>query len=171
MTSQNGWRRVAGALAGSAIAGALIVGVGAPTALSAPGDDGTTDTDAPATPTMTGDEALAIIQRDYDLGAGGGQLSQLIHEVLVLRNLGFKPSNANKVAIQEALDHRPNQAPLIAALKSTIAYQRKIQAQSVAQQQQGAQPGFSIGGAPAPFDQGGVILGGPGGSSVNMPVG
>ena len=172
MTSQNGWRRVAGALAGSAIAGALIVGVATPTALAVPGDDGTTDTDAPATPTMTGDEALAIIQRDYDLGAGGGQLSQLIHEVLVLRNLGFKPSNANKVAIQKALDHRPNQAPLIAALKSTIAYQRKIQAQSVAQQQQqGAQPGFSIGGAPAPFDQGGVILGGPGGSSVNMPVG
>ena len=33
MTSQNGWRRVAGALAGSAIAGALIVGFGAPTAL------------------------------------------------------------------------------------------------------------------------------------------
>ena len=171
MTSQNGWRRVAGALAGSAIAGALIVGVGMPTALAAPGDDGTTDTDAPATPTMTGDEALAIIQRDYDLGAGGGQLSQLIHEVLVLRNLGFKPSNANKVAIQKALDHRPNQTPLIAALKTTIAYQRKIQAQSVAQQQQGAQPGFPIGGAPAPFDQGGVILGGPGGSSVNMPVG
>ncbi len=171
MTSQNGWRRVACALAGSAIAGALIVGVGMPTALAAPGDDGTTDTQAPATPTMTGDEALAIIQRDYDLGAGGGQLSQLIHEVLVLRNLGFKPSNANKVAIQQALDHRPNQAPLIAALKTTIAYQRKIQAQSVAQQQQGAQPGFAIGGAPAPFDQGGVIMGGPGGSSVNMPVG
>ena len=171
MTSQNGWRRVAGVLAGSAIAGTLIVGVAMPTALAAPGDDGTTDTDAPATPTMTGDEALAIIQRDYDLGAGGGQLSQLIHEVLVLRNLGFKPSNANKVAIQKALDHRPNQTPLIDALKSTIAYQRKLQAQSVAQQQQGAQPGFSVGGAPAPFDQGGVILGGPGGSSVNMPVG
>ena len=172
MTSHNGWRRVAGALAGSAIAGALIVGFGAPTALSAPGDD-TTETDAPATPTMTGDEALAIIQQDYDLGAGGGQLSQLIHEVLVLRNLGFKPSNANKVAIQEALDHRPNQTPLIDALKSTIAYQRKLQAQSAAQQQQqqGAQPGFAIGGAPAPFDQGGVILGGPGGSSINMPVG
>ncbi len=171
MTSHNGWRRVAGALAGSAIAGALIVGFGAPTALSAPGDD-TTETDAPATPTMTGDEALAIIQQDYDLGAGGGQLSTLIHEVLVLRNLGFRPSNANKVAIQEALDDRPNQTPLIDALKSTISYQRKLQAQSAAQQQQqGGQNGFAIGGAPAPFDQGGVILGGPGGSSINMPVG
>ena len=49
---------------------------------------------------------------------------------------GLQPSNANKVAIQEALDKRPNQAPLIDALKSTIAYQRKIQAQAAAQQQQ-----------------------------------
>ena len=39
MTSQNGWRRMAGALAGGAVAGALIVGIGAPTALAAPGDD------------------------------------------------------------------------------------------------------------------------------------
>ncbi len=162
MTSQNGWRRLAGALAGGAVAGALIVGIGAPTALAAPGDDDTTATDAPAAPTMTGDQALAIIQQDYDLGAGGGQLSQLIHEVLVLRNLGFKPSNANKVAIQEALDHRPNQTPLIDALKSTIAYQRRIQAQAQAQQGQGGNGGFSIGGAPAPFDQGSTIMPYPG---------
>ena len=47
MTSQNGWRRVAGALAGGAIAGALIVGVGTPTALAVPADD-STDTEAPA---------------------------------------------------------------------------------------------------------------------------
>ncbi len=170
MTSQNGWRRLVGALAGGAIAGALIVGFGTPTAMSAPGDD-TTETETPATPTMTGDEALAIIQQNYDMGAGGGQLSNLVHEVLVLRNLGFKPSNANKVAIQEALDKRPNQGPLVAALKATIAYQRKIQAQAAAQQEQGAQPGFAIGGAPAPFDQGGAIIGGPGGSSINMPLG
>ncbi len=149
MTLQFGWRRgFAGALAGSAIATALVVGINAPTALSAPGDD-TTETEAPATPTMTAEEALAIIAEDYDTGAGGGQLSNLIHEVLVLRNMGFRPSNANKLAIQKALDKRPNQAPLIEALKSTIAYQRKIQAQAASQQQaQQAQQGFAIGGAP-----------------------
>ncbi|WP_237682898.1 hypothetical protein [Mycolicibacterium agri] len=156
-------------MAGGAIAGALVVGT--PTALAAPGDDGTTDTEAPSAPEMTGEEALAIIQRDYDTGAGGGQVSKLVHEVLVLRNLGFRPSNANKKAIVAALDKRPNQGPLVEALKNTIAYQRKIQAQAVAQQQQGAQPGFAIGGSPAPFDPGGVIIGGPGGSSVTMPVG
>jgi hypothetical protein len=175
MTSQHrenrhGWRRgFAGTLAGSAIATALIVGVNAPTALSAPADDETTETEAPATPTMTAEEALAIVAEDYDTGAGGGQLSNLIHEVLVLRNLGFRPSNANKIAIQEALEERPNQAPLIEALKATIAYQRKLQARAVMQQQmQQNQEGFAIGGAPPPFDPGGVI---PGGSSINQPIG
>ena len=42
--------------------------------------------------------------------------------------------------------------PLGEALKNTVAYQRKIQSQAVAQQQQQANPGFAIGGAPAPFD-------------------
>jgi hypothetical protein len=169
MTSQNGWRRVVGAVAGGAIAGALVVGT--PTALAAPGDDGTTDTEAPAAPEMTGEQAIAIIAQEYATGAGGGQVSNLIHEVLVLQNLGFRPSNANKKALVAALDKRPNQAPLVEALKNTVAYQRKIQSQAVAQQQQQANPGFAIGGAPAPFDPGGVILGGPGGSSVTMPAG
>jgi hypothetical protein len=161
MTSQNGWRRVAGAFAGGAIAGALIVGVGTPTALAVPADD-STDTEAPAAPTMTGEQALAIIQQDYDLGAGGGQLSNFVHEVLVLRNLGFRPSKANQTAIVEALEKRPNQAPLLEALKATVAYQRRIQAQAQAQQAQGGNGGFSIGGAPAPFDQGGTIMPHPG---------
>ena len=39
---------------------------------------------------MTADEALAIIAKEYDMGAGGGQLSNLIHEVLTLRAQGFK---------------------------------------------------------------------------------
>jgi hypothetical protein len=163
MTSQNRWRRrVAGAVAGSAIAGTLIAGIGAPVAFSAPGDEGTTDTEAPAQPKMTGDQALAIIQQDYDLGAGGGQLSNFVHEVLALRNLGFRPSKANQTAIIEALEKRPNQAPLVEALKATVAYQRKLQSQAAAQQAQGGNPGFAIGGAPAPFDQGGTIMGHPG---------
>jgi hypothetical protein len=171
MTSQNGWRRVAGVLAGGAIAGALIMGVGTPTALAAPGDDEGTDTEAPAAPTMTGDQALVLLQQQYDTGSGGGQVSNFVHEVLVLRNLGFRPSKSNQDAIVAALDKRPNQAPLVEALKATVAFQRKIQAQMAAQQAQGDQGGFSIGGAPAPFDQGSVIMGGPGGSSANMPAG
>ena len=39
MTPQNGWRRLVGRLAGGAIAGTLFAGIGAPTAMAAPGDD------------------------------------------------------------------------------------------------------------------------------------
>jgi hypothetical protein len=162
MTSHHRWHRVAGAVAGSAIAGALIAGFGAPIGSAAPGDDDTTATDAPAAPTMTGDQALALLQEQYDTGAGGGQVSNFVHEVLTLRNLGFRPSKANQTAIVEALDKRPNQAPLVEALKATVTYQRKLQAQAAAQQGGGGNPGFAIGGAPAPFDQGGTIMGHPG---------
>src|SRR5690242_3503474 len=110
----SGWRR---AVAGGALAVGLLVGFGAPVAL-ADDDDPTTQADAP--PPMTADQVLAIIQSDYDTGAGGGQLSNLIHEVLSLRAQGFYPSNANKQAIVAALDHRPNQAPLVKALQQTV---------------------------------------------------
>jgi hypothetical protein len=166
MTSHNGWRRLVAALAAGAIAGTVFAGIGAPTAMAVPGDDETTDTEAPAEPKMTADQALVLLQQQYDTGAGGGQVSNFVHEVLVLRNLGFRPSKANQTAIVEALEKRPNQAPLVEALKATVAYQRKLQAQQAAQMQQGANPGFAIGGAPAPFNQPGVINGGPGGSSV-----
>jgi hypothetical protein len=161
MTSQNGRRRLVGALAGGVVAGALFAGIGAPTAVAAPGDDETTDTEAPAQPKMTGDQALVLLQQQYDTGSGGGQVSNFVHEVLVLRNLGFRPSKANQTAIVEALDKRPNQAPLVEALKATVSYQRRIQAQAQAQQGQGGN-GFSIGGAPAPFDQGSTIMPYPG---------
>ena len=160
MTSQNGRRRLVGALAGGLVAGALLAGIGAPTVLAAPGDD-TTDTEAPAQPKMTGDQALVLLQQQYDTGSGGGQVSNFVHEVLVLRNLGFRPSKANQTAIVEALEKRPNQAPLVEALKATVSYQRRIQAQAQAQQGQGGN-GFSIGGAPAPFDQGSTIMPYPG---------
>jgi hypothetical protein len=180
MTSQHGevrhaWRRgFAGAMAGSAIAAALVVGVGAPTATSEPANT-TTEAEAPPTPTMTADEALAIIQSEYDTGAGGGQVSNLVHDVLALRAQGFRPSNANKVAIQEALDKRPNQTPLVEALKATLAYQRKLQAQAAMAQQAQSEPGYNMGqmGQPptAPGQPGVAVGGGPGAPTINQPIG
>lgn len=129
-TSSNryGWCRAAtGMVAGGALAVGLLVGAGAPSAFAVPS---TKEPAAPVQPEMTAEEALAIVANDYDTGAGGGQLSQLIHEVLVLRSQGFRPSNANRADIVKALDKRPNQTPLVDALKSTITYQRKLQAQS-----------------------------------------
>ncbi len=153
MTSQTGnnrhcWRRiVTGGMAGSAVVAGLMAGVAAPTALADPADP-TTQTDTPSV--MTADEALAIIDKDYDTGAGGGELSTLIHDVLKLRAQGFKPSNANKEAITKALDYRPNQLPLIDALKETLAYQHKLQAQ-MQNANAGQQPGYNFGvGQPPP---------------------
>ena len=53
---------------------------------------------------MTADQALTIIYNEYDMGDGGGQLSTLIDDVMTLRAQGFKASNANKAAIQDALE-------------------------------------------------------------------
>lgn len=165
MTGPCGWRRgVAYTVAGCALV-AGVFGAGAPAAFAQPATPTTTQaaepgaSDAPDAQAdkkpMTADEALAIVQSDYDLGAGGGQLSNLIHDVLKMRALGFYPSNSNRAAIEKALNYRPNQAPLIKALQETLAYQRKTQAQM---QAAGAPSGgpFTVGinqvppGMPAP---------------------
>ena len=122
---------------------------------------------------MTADEALAIIAKDYDTGEGGGQISTLIHDILKLRQQGYKPSNANREAITEALDKRPNQVPLINALKSTLSYQRKLQAQSQAQlpQQSGLNPGVGqFPGGIAPIPGGAGVQPGPSGG-IQIPLG
>ncbi|MDH6195269.1 hypothetical protein M2272_001898 [Mycobacterium frederiksbergense] len=172
------WRRV---VTGGALALGLLIGAAAPMAAADPVQP-TTGADAPpaagaaapAAPEMTADEALAIIARDYDTGSGGGQISNLIHEIMTLRSQGYRPSNANREAITKALDKRPNQTPLIDALKSTIAYQRKLQAQSSAQRGGG---GFTAGiNQPAPGlpanpanPNAGVFIGPSGG--IQQPLG
>ena len=152
-------RAAMGAVAGSALAASLLTGVGVATAFAEPGDSCTgaechkTDpaaaaaqSDAP--PAMTADQALAIIASEYDQGEGGGQVSTLIHDVMKMRALGFKPSNTNTQALTEALDQRPNQSPLVQALKDTLAYQRKLKAQM--ENSGGQQPGYGFGIGQAP---------------------
>lgn len=170
----NSWRRVVtGSVAGGALVLGLLLGVGAPTAAADPAQPtpAADATEAPEAPQMTADEALSMVAQEYDTGEGGGQISTLIHDILKLRQQGYKPSNANREAITEALDKRPNQVPLIKALKSTLSYQRKLQAQAAAQiPQQGAvNPGigqFPAGIAPIP---GGAQPGPSGG--IQIPLG
>jgi hypothetical protein len=100
---------------------------------------------APAAPPQTADEVLAIIYKDYDIGAGGGQLSTLIHKVMQMRSQGFKPSKANQDAIVKALDYRPNQGPLVQALKETLADQTKQQKQLADMQGSGGGSPMTIG--------------------------
>lgn len=74
-------------------------------------------------------DVLDKLAEQYAVGSGGGQLSNLLKTALKLRSMGFKPSKPYLDEIKEAMTHRPNQLPLIGALKNTIAYQQKIQAQ------------------------------------------
>lgn len=171
----NSWRRlVTGSVTGGALAFGLLVGAGAPTAAADPAQPtpAADAADAPEAPQMTADEALSIVASEYDTGEGGGQISTLIHDILKLRQQGYKPSNANREAITEALDKRPNQVPLIKALKSTLAYQRKLQAQASAQIQQPGMINPGVGQFPAgiaPIPGGGAQPGPSGG--IQIPLG
>jgi len=100
------------AVAGGAAAGTAAAAAAAGAAASQPGD------------------VLDQMAEDYAVGTGGGQLSNLLKTSLKLRAMGFKPSKPYLDEIKEAMTHRPNQLPLIGALKDTIAYQQKIQAQT-----------------------------------------
>lgn len=167
------WRRVLiGGVASGAMAASLLTGIGVATAFAEPvesctGDDcakaapqvrapgeGCTGDDCAkpvageaveaAPPAMSADQVLSIIYTEYAQGDGGGQISKLVDDVMTLRSLGFKPSNANAAALAEALNHRPNQVPLVEALKETLAYQRKLKAQ-MENNTTGQQPGLNLG--------------------------
>ncbi len=171
MTSRTGthrdiWRRlVAGGIAGGALTVGLLAGAACPTAVAQPADP-TVQNEAPqpqadgpkkpctgddckkseeAAPKVNADQILQAIQEEYRQGDGGGQVSVLIDDAVKLRKLGFRPSNGNAMALADALAHRPNQTPLVEALKETIAYQRKLQARAA---QQAASSGGSIAGIP-----------------------
>src|SRR5438132_11811831 len=125
MTLQTGnlRRAVTAAVASSALAIGLLMGVGSATAHA---------------------DVLDDIGVKYMQGAGGGQISNFVKEALTLRALGFKPSKGNLEALQAGWDYLPNQSRLVDALKETVAYQRKLQAL-----QQNAnnpsQPGYNFG--------------------------
>ena len=81
-----------------------------------------------ATASNAGD-VLDQLAEEYAVGSGGGQLSNLLKVALKLRSMGYKPSKQYLDELQTAMTYRPNQLPLIGALKDTIAYQQKLKAQ------------------------------------------
>lgn len=127
-----------------------------------------TPTEAPAA--ATGD-VLDQLAEEYAVGSGGGQLSNLLKMSLKLRAMGFKPSKANLAEIAQAMDYRPNQIPLIDALKDTIAYQQKIRAQMEILQQYQKQQGANsavMGAGQMPGDSNPANL--PGAPQPNSPA-
>ncbi|WNG90067.1 hypothetical protein C6A87_013600 [Mycobacterium sp. ITM-2016-00317] len=145
MTRSSLHRAFTGAFVGTALAFGLVMGV-APVASAQP----TTKAEEPPAPRISPDQVLMMISQEYQTGRGGGQVSKLIEQVMTLRSRGIRPSIANTQALAAGLDARPNQGPLIEALKSTLTYQRKALAQSQgAQQQAPAAPGPQTGMGPS----------------------
>jgi len=110
-------------------------------------------------------DVLDELADQYAIGSGGGQLSNLLKVSLKLRAMGYKPSKAYLDEIAAAMDYRPNQNPLINALKDTIAYQAKIKAQTEmlqqAQSQQNANSAvMGAGQMPSDGNPGGMTAGG-----------
>lgn len=127
--NRSGWRRaVTGTLAGGALAAAMLF-------------------TAPASQA----DILDQIGAKYMQGAGGGQVSVFVEQSLNLRSQGFRPSQENLVALQDGWNFLPNQTRLVDALKSTVAYQRKIQMQS--QLSGGKAPGVQAPAWVPPGDQ------------------
>ena len=148
MTSKN-WLR--GARRGLGLGLGLGMGVGMlatgmvfGSAAGALADPATSPTPTPvgaAAPASTASgDILDQLAEEYAVGSGGGQLSNLLKTSLKLRAMGFKPSKANLEELQQAMTYRPNQNPLINALKDTIAYQAKLKGQlEILQQAQAGQ--------------------------------
>ena len=107
-------------------------------------------------------DVLDDLDHQYDIGSSGGQISQLIHSVLKLRSQGFGPSKGNMADIQAAMDQRPNEMPLIKALKATVAFQTRNQSRATST----PQSPIIIGGTPGGLPPG--ILPNTGGSSISM---
>ena len=84
-------------------------------------------------------DVLDDLAEEYSIGTGGGQLSNLLKVSLKLRAMGYKPSKAYLDELTTAMSYRPNQNPLIEALKDTIAYQAKVKAQTEMLQQSQSQ--------------------------------
>lgn len=118
MTAKNWLRGACNGVAGLTIAVGLVLGSAAPAHA----------------------DVLDDLAQEYAVGSGGGQLSNLLKISLKLRSMGFKPSKANLDELQQAMNYRPNQNPLINALKDTIAYQAKLKGQlEILQQAQAGQ--------------------------------
>jgi hypothetical protein len=87
-------------------------------------------TTAAAAGTRAAGDVLDQLAEEYAIGSGGGQLSNLLKASLKMRAMGYRPSKANLDALSQAMQYRPNQIPMIQALKDTIAYQQKVMAQT-----------------------------------------
>jgi hypothetical protein len=141
MTLQGLKKTLTAGSASTAIAVALVLGFGPATAHADVIDD---------------------LAQEFSTAAGAGQVSNLLNQSMRLRAMGFRPTKGEITSIQDALNYRPNQTPLIRALQDTVAGQQKLKQRADAT---GQQP-FTIGvNQYDPNNPGGVGVG-PGGVQI-----
>ena len=109
-------------------------------------------------------DVLDDLATEFTTAQGAGQIPSLLNQSLKLRAAGYRPTNGELGEIQDALKYRPNQTPLITALKETVEGQsHRMQQAQAASKQQGP---FSIGiNQYDPNSPGGVTVG-PGGINI-----
>jgi hypothetical protein len=137
------WRRTIGtALAGTGLAVALELG--SPVGLARA-------------------DVIDDLANEFTTAAGGGQVSNLVNQSLKLRAMGYKPTAAELAAVEDSEKYRPNQTPMISALKGAVAGQTHRMEQSQAAAKKG---GVSIGINQYDPNSPGGITAGPGGINL-----
>jgi hypothetical protein len=111
-------------------------------------------------------DVLDDINSEYDTGQGGGQISNLIHSAMKLRAAGFVPSKGNVTDLEDAMNRRPNQVPLIDALQQTVQYMQRAQSRSGNAGPVLNPPTIGIGGNPGSYPPNPNAGGG-----INIPLG
>lgn len=143
---KTGWKRaVAGALASTGLAVALTLG---------------------STPVTAHADVLDDLANEFTTAQGEGPIPSLLNQSMRLRGAGYNLTNGETAEIQAALTRRPNQTPLIGALKDAVAGQTKRMKQNQLAQSAG-QPGpIGIGINQYDPNSPGGITAGPGGINV-----
>src|ERR1700758_4043651 len=137
------WRRTIGAaVAGTGLALALALG-------SAPG--------------LARADVVDDLANEVTTASGGGEISSLLNQSLKLRGAGFKPTTGELTAIEDSLKYRPNQTPMINALKAAVAGQTHRMAQAQAAANKG---GYTIGINQYDPNSPGGVTAGPGGVNI-----
>ena len=137
------WRRTIGAaLAGAGLAVALALG-------SAPG--------------LARADVIDDLANEFTTASGGGEISSLLNQSLKLRGAGFKPTTGELTAIEDSMKYRPNQTPMINALKAAVAGQTHRMAQAQAAANKG---GYTIGINQYDPNSPGGVTAGPGGVNI-----
>jgi hypothetical protein len=110
-------------------------------------------------------DVLDDLAKEFTTAAGGGELSNLLNESLQLRAAGYRPTKSAYDAIQNALNYRPNQVPLIHALQASVAVQMKQKQEADTMAGNGQQP-FTVGVNQYDPSNPGGINAGPGGVGI-----